>query len=66
MGCLTRPTDGVVVLAPLDLGDVAEHLAGEDKEFIRHNGGPGTRETVEAQVRACMADSERPGQRRTR
>ena len=49
-------TDGVVVLRPLDLGDVAEHLAGEDEELVRWlNGGPGTRETVEAHVRACMA-----------
>lgn len=56
MDGLTRLTDGVVVLAPLDLGDVAEHLAGEDEELIRWlNGGPGTRETVEAHVRACMA-----------
>ena len=52
----TQLTDGIVVLRPLDLGDVAEHLAGEDEELVRWlNGGPGTRETVEAHVRACMA-----------
>lgn len=48
--------DGVIVLRPLDLSDVAAHLAGEDEELVRWlNGGPGTRATVEAHVRACMA-----------
>jgi RimJ/RimL family protein N-acetyltransferase len=55
-------TDGVVVLRPVELGDVAEHLAGEDEELVRWlNGGPGTRETVEAHVRACMAAWEAGG-----
>ena len=62
MDGLTQLTDGVVVLRPLDLGDVAEHLAGEDEELVRWlNGGPGTRETVEAHVRACMAAWEAGG-----
>ncbi len=55
MDGLTRLTDGVVVHRPLDLGDIAEHLAGEDEELVRWlNGGPGTHETVEAHARACM------------
>ena len=62
MDALARLTDGVVVLRPLDLDDVAEHLAGEDEELVRWlNGGPGTRETVEAHVRACMAAWEADG-----
>ncbi len=62
MDALARLTDGVVVLCPLDLDDVAEHLAGEDDELVRWlNGGPGTRETVEAHVRACIAAWEAGG-----
>lgn len=62
MDGLTRLTDGVVVLRPLDLEDVAEHLVGEDEELVRWlNGGPGTRETVKAHVRACMAAWEAGG-----
>ena len=58
----TKLTDGVVVLRPLDLRDVADHLAGEDEELVRWlNGGPGTRKTVEAHVRACMAAWEAGG-----
>lgn len=49
-------TDGVIVLHPLDVSDVAAHLAGEDEELVRWlNGGPGTQLTVEAHIRACMA-----------
>ena len=49
-------TDGVILLRPLDLSDVATHLAGEDEELVRWlNGGPGTQVTVEAHIRACMA-----------
>ncbi len=49
-------TDGVIVLRPLDVSDVAAHLAGEDEELVRWlNGGPGTQVTVEAHIRACMA-----------
>lgn len=58
----TQLTDGVVVFRPLDLGDVAEHLAGEDEALVRWlNGGPGTRETVEAHMRASMAAWEAGG-----
>lgn len=49
-------TDGVIVLRSLDVSDVATHFAGEDEELVRWlNGGPGTRVTVEAHIRACMA-----------
>lgn len=63
---LTQLTDGVVVLRPLDLADVDEHLAGEDEDLVRWlNGGPGTRETVEAHVRACMAAWQADGPKLT-
>ncbi|MEV6160330.1 GNAT family N-acetyltransferase [Streptomyces sp. NPDC052052] len=46
--------DGTVTLSPLRLDDVDAHLAGEDELLVRWlNGGPGTREGVEAYVRHC-------------
>lgn len=47
-------SDGIITLSPLRLGDVEAHLAGEDDLLVRWlNGGPGTREGVEAYFRHC-------------
>lgn len=47
-------SDGIVTLSPLRLDDAEAHLAGEDEELVRRlNGGPGTREGVEAYIRHC-------------
>ncbi|MFD5556589.1 GNAT family N-acetyltransferase [Streptomyces sp. NPDC127068] len=47
-------SDGIVTLTPLRPDDVEAHLAGEDELLVRWlNGGPGTREGVEAYVRHC-------------
>ncbi|MCX4911672.1 hypothetical protein [Streptomyces sp. NBC_00878] len=49
-----RLSDGFTTLSPLRLDDVAAHLAGEDEPLVRWlNGGPGTREGVEAYFRHC-------------
>ncbi|MFB0630431.1 GNAT family N-acetyltransferase [Streptomyces sp. AB3(2024)] len=49
-----RLSDGVITLSPLRLDDVEAHLAGEDELLVRWlNGGPGTREGVEAYFRHC-------------
>lgn len=49
-----RLSDGIVTLSPLRLDDVNAHLAGEDELLVRWlNGGPGTREGVEAYFRHC-------------
>ncbi|SDK67438.1 GNAT family N-acetyltransferase [Streptomyces indicus] len=48
-------SDGTVTLSPLRPEDVDGHLAGEDALLVRFlNGGPGTRESVDAYVRHCM------------
>ncbi|MGW0943509.1 GNAT family N-acetyltransferase [Streptomyces sp. NPDC002623] len=55
-------SDGVVTLSPLRLDDVEAHLAGEDELLARRlNGGPGTRESVEAYVRHCLEQWETAG-----
>ncbi|MCX4730356.1 GNAT family N-acetyltransferase [Streptomyces sp. NBC_01363] len=47
-------SDGTITLSPLRLDDVEAHLAGEDELLVRClNGGPGTREGVEAYFRHC-------------
>ncbi|MEV0663710.1 hypothetical protein ACIBI3_21030 [Actinomadura luteofluorescens] len=47
-------SDGIITLSPLRLADVEAHLAGEDELLVRWlNGGPGTREGVEAYFRHC-------------
>ncbi|WP_426404628.1 GNAT family N-acetyltransferase [Streptomyces sp. R-07] len=47
-------SDGIVSLSPLRLDDVEAHLTGEDELLVRWlNGGPGTREGVEAYIRHC-------------
>ncbi|WP_433244225.1 GNAT family N-acetyltransferase [Actinomadura nitritigenes] len=47
-------SDGIITLSPLRLDDVEAHLAGEDELLVRWlNGGPGTREGVEAYFRHC-------------
>ncbi|MEL5957436.1 GNAT family N-acetyltransferase [Streptomyces sp. CLV115] len=56
-------SDGVITLSPLRLDDVQAHLAGEDELLVRWlNGGPGTREGIEAYFRHCREqwDTARP------
>ncbi|MEU9458660.1 GNAT family N-acetyltransferase [Streptomyces sp. NPDC088394] len=49
-----RLTDGTITLSPLRPDDVEAHLAGEDELLVRWlNGGPNTREGVEAYFRHC-------------
>ncbi|TDC15168.1 N-acetyltransferase [Streptomyces sp. 8K308] len=55
-------SDGIVTLSPLCLDDVEAHLAGEDELLVRYlNGGPGTREGVEAYFRHCLEQWEMSG-----
>ncbi|MGW7458335.1 GNAT family N-acetyltransferase [Streptomyces sp. NPDC054797] len=47
-------SDGIITLSPLRLDDADAHLTGEDELLARWlNGGPGTREGVEAYFRHC-------------
>lgn len=49
-----RLSDGTITVSPLRVDDVEAHLAGEDEALVRWlNGGPGTREGVEAYFRHC-------------
>lgn len=58
----TRLSDGTITLSPLRPDDVDAHLAGEDEQLVRWlNGGPGTREGVEAYVRHCREQWESAG-----
>ncbi|MFC5909200.1 GNAT family N-acetyltransferase [Streptacidiphilus monticola] len=60
-----EPSDGVVTLSPLRLDDVEAHLGGEDELLVRWlNGGPGTREGVEAYVRHCREQWDGAGRLR--
>jgi RimJ/RimL family protein N-acetyltransferase len=55
-------SDGIVVLSPLRLDDVDAHLTGEDELLVRWlNGGPGTREGVEAYFRHCQEQWDTAG-----
>ncbi|MFF5705482.1 GNAT family N-acetyltransferase [Streptomyces sp. NPDC012794] len=55
-------SDGTITLSPLRLDDVEAHLAGEDELLVRWlNGGPGTREGVEAYVRHCQEQWDTAG-----
>ncbi|NDU71568.1 GNAT family N-acetyltransferase [Actinomadura sp. DSM 109109] len=55
-------SDGIVTLSPLRLDDVDAHLTGEDELLVRWlNGGPGTREGVEAYFRHCQEQWETAG-----
>ncbi|WNI20524.1 GNAT family N-acetyltransferase [Streptomyces sp. ITFR-16] len=55
-------SDGTITLSPLRLDDVEAHLTGEDELLVRRlNGGPGTREGVEAYVRHCAHQWETAG-----
>ncbi|MGW4021407.1 GNAT family N-acetyltransferase [Streptomyces sp. NPDC005009] len=57
-----RLSDGVVTLSPLRPDDAEAHLAGEDELLVRWlNGGPGTREGVEAYFRHCQEQWETAG-----
>ncbi|MFD8755670.1 GNAT family N-acetyltransferase [Kitasatospora sp. NPDC059577] len=57
-----RLSDGIVTLSPLRLDDVEAHLAGEDELLVRWlNGGPGTREGVEAYFQHCREQWEAAG-----
>ncbi|CAL9624878.1 GNAT family N-acetyltransferase [Streptomyces sp. enrichment culture] len=53
---------GIITLSPLRLDDVEAHLTGEDKLLVRWlNGGPGTREGVEAYFRHCREQWDAAG-----
>ncbi|MFE1322845.1 GNAT family N-acetyltransferase [Kitasatospora phosalacinea] len=57
-----RLSDGVVTLSPLRPDDAQAHLAGEDELLVRWlNGGPGTREGVEAYFQHCREQWEAAG-----
>ncbi|MDL4777582.1 GNAT family N-acetyltransferase [Actinomadura xylanilytica] len=59
-------SDGIVTLSPLCLDDAEAHLAGEDEPMVRWlNGGPGTREGVEAYIRHCREQWDTAGPLRT-
>ncbi|GAA4934223.1 GNAT family N-acetyltransferase [Streptomyces coeruleoprunus] len=55
-------SDGIITLSPLRLDDVEAHLTGEDELLVRWlNGGPGTREGVEAYFRHCREQWDTAG-----
>jgi RimJ/RimL family protein N-acetyltransferase len=55
-------SDGIITLSPLRPDDVEAHLTGEDELLVRWlNGGPGTREGVEAYFRHCQEQWEIAG-----
>ncbi|MFG2601891.1 GNAT family N-acetyltransferase [Streptomyces sp. NPDC048462] len=55
-------SDGIIALSPLRLDDADAHLAGEDEPLVRWlNGGPGTREGVEAYFRHCREQWDTAG-----
>ncbi|MFK3732297.1 GNAT family N-acetyltransferase [Streptomyces sp. NPDC088090] len=55
-------SDGIVTLSPLRPDDVEAHLAGEDELLVRWlNGGPATREGVEAYFRHCREQWDTAG-----
>ncbi|MFA7763971.1 GNAT family N-acetyltransferase [Streptomyces sp. NRRL S-448] len=55
-------SDGIITLSPLRLDDVEAHLTGEDELLVRWlNGGPGTREGVEAYFRHCREQWDAAG-----
>ncbi|GIG56906.1 hypothetical protein Lfu02_12780 [Longispora fulva] len=55
-------SDGVITLSPPRPDNVDAHLAGEDAPLVRWlNGGPGTREGVEAYFRHCREQWDTAG-----
>lgn len=55
-------SDGIITLSPLRPDDVEAHLAGEDEQLVRWlNGGPGTREGIEAYFRHCREQWDTAG-----
>ncbi|MFJ7251115.1 GNAT family N-acetyltransferase [Streptomyces sp. NPDC098085] len=55
-------SDGIITLSPLCLDDAEAHLTGEDELLVRRlNGGPGTREGVEAHIRHCREQWDTAG-----
>ncbi|RAJ57898.1 RimJ/RimL family protein N-acetyltransferase [Streptomyces sp. KhCrAH-43] len=57
-----KMSDGVVTLSPLRLDDMRAHLEGEEELLVRWlNGGPGTREGVEAYIRHCREQWDTAG-----
>ncbi len=55
-------SDGAITLSPLRLDDVEAHLTGEDELLVRWlNGGPGTREGVEAYFPHCREQWDTAG-----
>ncbi len=54
-------SDGIITLSPLHLDDADAHLAGEDELLVRYlNGGPGTRQGVEAYIPFWLPPQESP------
>ncbi|MEU6744668.1 GNAT family N-acetyltransferase [Spirillospora sp. NPDC046719] len=55
-------SDGIITLSPLRPDDVEAHLAGEDEQLVRWlNGGPGTRDGIEAYFRHCREQWDTAG-----
>lgn len=55
-------SDGIITLSPPRIDDVDAHLTGEDELLVRWlNGGPGTREGVEAYFRHCREQWDTAG-----
>ncbi|MFJ5720525.1 GNAT family N-acetyltransferase [Streptomyces sp. NPDC093149] len=59
---VVKLSDGIITLSPLRLDDAKAHLTGEDELLVRRlNGGPGTREGVEAYIRHCREQWDTAG-----
>ncbi|MER8090575.1 GNAT family protein [Streptomyces sp. NPDC094048] len=57
-----KSSDGIITPSPLRLDDAKAHLTGEDELLVRRlNGGPGTREGVEAHIRHCREQWDTAG-----
>jgi RimJ/RimL family protein N-acetyltransferase len=58
-------TDGVISLRPLQMGDAADHLAGEDEAIAYWlSGGRSTIETVQTYINSCEEQWRNNGPRR--
>ncbi|MGW3738318.1 hypothetical protein [Streptomyces sp. NPDC005148] len=59
-------SDGIITLSPLRLDDVEAHLKGEELLARHLDGGPGTREGIEAYFRHASAGTGGSPRRWTR